>query len=87
MCINNSNAMAHDKNLDLLSFTGSTQVGRKVGTVVQERFGELYYLEMYYFYPSYSTFVCVTGKSILELGGNNAIIGEITGSAMARTVK
>ena len=49
MCINNSNAMAHDKNLDLLSFTGSTQVGRKVGTVVQERFGELYYLELYYF--------------------------------------
>lgn len=46
------NAMAHDKNLDLLSFTGSTQVGRQVGTIVQERFG----------------------KSILELGGNNAII-------------
>lgn len=40
MYVNNSNAMAHDKNLDLLSFTGSTQVGRKVGTVVQERFGK-----------------------------------------------
>jgi len=31
--------MAKDKNLELLSFTGSTNVGRKVGTTVQERFG------------------------------------------------
>lgn len=42
----NSNAMAHDKNLDLLSFTGSTQVGRQVGTIVQERFGKQFYLFM-----------------------------------------
>ena len=62
--------MAHDKNLDLLSFTGSTQVGRKVGTVVQERFGKL-------FWPLLSLLlVWLTGKSILELGGNNAIIGN-----------
>ena len=48
------NAMAHDKRVDLLSFTGSTPVGQKVGTAVQARFG----------------------RKILELGGNNAIIGE-----------
>lgn len=45
-------AMAIDKRLPLISFTGSTQVGRKVALRVQDRFG----------------------KSILELGGNNAII-------------
>jgi len=44
--------MAEDKNINLLSFTGSTPVGRKVGVTVQQRFG----------------------KSILELGGNNAVI-------------
>lgn len=41
-----------DKRTALVSFTGSTRVGRMVGTKVAERFG----------------------KSILELGGNNAII-------------
>ncbi len=41
-----------DKNIALVSFTGSTKVGRMVGAKVAERFG----------------------KSILELGGNNAII-------------
>jgi len=41
-----------DKNIPLVSFTGSTKVGRTVGAKVAERFG----------------------KSILELGGNNAII-------------
>lgn len=45
-------AMTHDKRAHVLSFTGSTKVGREVGKVVQGRFG----------------------KSILELGGNNAII-------------
>lgn len=45
-------AIAADKRLPLVSFTGSTQVGRKVATQVQERFG----------------------RSILELGGNNAIV-------------
>lgn len=45
-------AMSEDKRIPLLSFTGSTKVGREVGVKVQERFG----------------------KSILELGGNNAII-------------
>ncbi len=44
--------MTHDKNVNLVSFTGSTRAGRKVNTVVAERFG----------------------KTILELGGNNAII-------------
>lgn len=44
-------AMAADPKVDLLSFTGSTPVGRSVGVKVQERFG----------------------RSILELGGNNAI--------------
>ena len=62
-------SMARDERVSLLSFTGteyhigfndynlvfylgSTPVGRKVGTIVQERFG----------------------RSLLELGGNNAII-------------
>lgn len=44
--------MVEDKNIALVSFTGSTRVGRMVGATVAERFG----------------------KSILELGGNNAII-------------
>lgn len=38
--------------VDLLSFTGSTPVGRQVGVAVQKRFG----------------------KSLLELGGNNAAV-------------
>ncbi|KAG1138885.1 hypothetical protein G6F37_008835 [Rhizopus arrhizus] len=45
-------AMVSDRRAHVLSFTGSTKVGREVGQVVQGRFG----------------------KSILELGGNNAII-------------
>uniref|UniRef100_A0A8C0PBK0 aldehyde dehydrogenase (NAD(+)) n=1 Tax=Canis lupus familiaris TaxID=9615 RepID=A0A8C0PBK0_CANLF len=45
-------AMAKDERVNLLSFTGSTQVGRQVALMVQERFG----------------------RSLLELGGNNAII-------------
>lgn len=44
--------LVNDKNVALVSFTGSTRVGRIVGTNVAQRFG----------------------KSILELGGNNAII-------------
>ncbi|GAN03260.1 aldehyde dehydrogenase [Mucor ambiguus] len=45
-------AMTADKRAHVLSFTGSTNVGREVGKVVQGRFG----------------------RSILELGGNNALI-------------
>ncbi|KAJ7425449.1 Alpha-aminoadipic semialdehyde dehydrogenase [Willisornis vidua] len=45
-------AMARDERMDLLSFTGSTKVGKEVALMVQERFG----------------------RSLLELGGNNAII-------------
>ncbi|KAI8820506.1 Aldehyde/histidinol dehydrogenase [Fimicolochytrium jonesii] len=45
-------AMAKDRRVNMLSFTGSTAVGRQVGLTVQERFG----------------------KSLLELGGNNAIV-------------
>jgi len=41
-----------DRRIDLISFTGSTAVGRKVGEAVAARLG----------------------KSLLELGGNNAII-------------
>ncbi|WP_317899028.1 L-piperidine-6-carboxylate dehydrogenase [Aurantibacillus circumpalustris] len=44
--------MTEDPRLPLISATGSTRMGRIVGTAVAERFG----------------------KSILELGGNNAII-------------
>ncbi|MCB0277944.1 MAG: aldehyde dehydrogenase family protein [Calditrichaeota bacterium] len=44
--------MLNDKNVPLISVTGSTKVGRHAGEMVSKRFG----------------------KSILELGGNNAII-------------
>ncbi len=44
--------MFSDKNIPLVSFTGSTKIGKKVGRLVGERLG----------------------RSILELGGNNAII-------------
>jgi aldehyde dehydrogenase (NAD+) len=45
-------AMLHDARLPLISFTGSTAVGRHVAQTVAGRFG----------------------KTILELGGNNAIV-------------
>lgn len=35
-----STAMAKDERVDLLSFTGSTNVGKQVALVVQERFGK-----------------------------------------------
>lgn len=44
--------MNADKRIPMVSFTGSTRVGRRVSSMVAERFG----------------------KTILELGGNNAII-------------
>lgn len=44
--------MGKDERIPLISFTGSTRVGKIVGATVAERFG----------------------KTILELGGNNAII-------------
>lgn len=45
-----------DPRVDLISFTGSTQVGRQVGVRVAQRMG----------------------KSLLELGGNNALIVDET---------
>lgn len=47
-----ANAFVGDKRIPLLSFTGSTAIGKKVAATVAERLG----------------------RSILELGGNNAII-------------
>ena len=44
--------MSHDARLPLISATGSTRMGRRVGEVVAQRLG----------------------RSLLELGGNNAII-------------
>jgi len=44
--------MLKDKQVELVSFTGSTKVGRHVGQTVSSRFG----------------------KTLLELGGNNAMI-------------
>ncbi|CAO1385637.1 unnamed protein product [Diamesa serratosioi] len=44
--------MVADERVKLLSFTGSTKIGREVGVEVQRRFG----------------------KSLLELGGNNALL-------------
>ena len=49
-------SMLNDKRLPLISFTGSTAMGRRVAEVVSQRFG----------------------KTILELGGNNAIIIDDT---------
>jgi aldehyde dehydrogenase family 7 protein A1 len=46
------NQMLHDKRVNLLSFTGSTNVGRGVSEAVHKRFG----------------------STILELGGNNAVV-------------
>jgi aldehyde dehydrogenase (NAD+) len=51
-----ANRFVDDNRVKLVSFTGSTWVGRKVGTRVAERFG----------------------RSLLELGGNNAIILDET---------
>jgi aldehyde dehydrogenase (NAD+) len=51
-----ANRFVEDRRVPLISFTGSTWVGRSVGTRVAERFG----------------------RSILELGGNNAIILDET---------
>ena len=48
--------MLNDKSLPLISFTGSTAMGRRVAEVVSQRFG----------------------KTILELGGNNAIVVDDT---------
>lgn len=45
-------AMVNDSRIPLISFTGSTAVGRSVSADVHKRFG----------------------KTILELGGNNAVI-------------
>ncbi len=42
VCVS-STAMAKDERVGLLSFTGSTQVGKQVAMMVQERFGEFYY--------------------------------------------
>jgi len=44
--------LINDPRLTLISFTGSTQIGRRVSSVVHEKFG----------------------RTILELGGNNAIV-------------
>ena len=49
---NVGNAMVQDHRVPLISFTGSTQVGRMVSADVHKRFG----------------------RTILELGGNNACI-------------
>jgi aldehyde dehydrogenase (NAD+) len=46
------NRLLSDKRLPLISFTGSTNIGKRVATTVGERFA----------------------RSILELGGNNAIV-------------
>ncbi|NOZ08154.1 MAG: aldehyde dehydrogenase family protein [FCB group bacterium] len=48
--------MIHDTNLPLISATGSTKMGKRIGEVVGARLG----------------------KTILELGGNNAIIVDET---------
>jgi acyl-CoA reductase-like NAD-dependent aldehyde dehydrogenase len=49
---NIGNALVQDHRIPLLSFTGSTHVGRGISADVHKRFG----------------------RTILELGGNNAVI-------------
>ena len=44
--------MIHDTRISLISFTGSTEIGKRITNVVHNRFG----------------------RTILELGGNNAVI-------------
>jgi len=44
--------LLHDKRMPLVSYTGSTKIGQRIGEMVSKRFG----------------------KTILELGGNNALI-------------
>jgi aldehyde dehydrogenase (NAD+) len=51
-----ANRFVEDKRVDLISFTGSTNIGRQVGQKVAARLG----------------------RSLLELGGNNAIIMDET---------
>ena len=46
------NRLLHDKRVQLISFTGSTNIGRTVSEIVHKRFG----------------------STILELGGNNAVV-------------
>jgi aldehyde dehydrogenase (NAD+) len=55
--------MTNDRRIPLISATGSTRMGRRVGEVVAQRFG----------------------RSLLELGGNNAII--VTPSADLKMAK
>lgn len=45
-------ALINDKRLELISFTGSTSIGKRISEIVHTRFG----------------------RTILELGGNNAVI-------------
>lgn len=40
LCCSPSNAIAKDERVGLVSFTGSTNVGKQVALKVQERFGE-----------------------------------------------
>lgn len=47
VCSPCSTAMAKDERMNLLSFTGSTQVGKQVALMVQERFGKCWlYIEL-----------------------------------------
>lgn len=43
--------MARDERMDLLSFTGSTKVGKQVALMVQERFGEYVGSSPLHFFP------------------------------------
>ena len=59
-------AMAGDRRVKLVSFTGSTAVGKSVAMAVQDRWGAG---------DRCRTSTCSRwGKHLLELGGNNALI-------------
>ncbi|KAK0084177.1 hypothetical protein PV325_007483 [Microctonus aethiopoides] len=57
--------LVNDKRLPMISFTGSTAVGREVALKVQERFG----------------------KSLLELGGNNAFIAVASDADLEMAIR
>jgi len=74
--------IAEDWRIPLVSFTGSTQVGRQVGVTVQQRFGTHGCLLvrcrvrapwLMLVRPVHSG--RHPGRPLLELGGNNAVIG------------
>ena len=72
-------ALASDPRVKLVSFTGSTPVGKSVALTVQGNNEKAFYnfamfRNMYVLYNNFQYFSERFGKHLLELGGNNALI-------------